>query len=382
MRHFVPTNRPLGDVATIRERRPGVWEVRSFAGRDQNGKPVQSSQTVRGTKKDAQRLAAEMTVCPSTMSSQRVSVAQMLDLWVENESPSWAPSTERDQLSRIKLVKSDRIASVLLPRLTAVEVDRWHSRLTKQGVGEGSIRNQHLVLRASVTLAVRWGWIPTNVVAIARLGKRKTQPRGALTADEVRSVMASAEFLVDAGKLEPQAAIALRLAAVTGARRSELAALRWTDFDAGRLTIDSSIAIVRGGTERSTPMLRDDPTKTANRRVISLDASTVRALDALRATFGAYGSWILSAGQDPVNPDRITAWWRRSRDAAHVDSRSRLHDLRHWSATTSIAQGHDIRTVANRLGHANPSMTLRTYAHAVESTDVPIATTLGLVLDE
>lgn len=29
---FVPTTRPLGDVATIRERRPGVWEIRSFAG--------------------------------------------------------------------------------------------------------------------------------------------------------------------------------------------------------------------------------------------------------------------------------------------------------------------------------------------------------------
>ena len=40
-----------------------------------------------------------------------------------------------------------------------------------------------------------------------------------------------------------------------------------------------------------------------------------------------------------------------------------------------------IRTVANRLGHANPSMTLRTYAHAVEAADAPIALTLSRVLD-
>ena len=369
-------------MATIRERRPGVWEVRSFAGRDQNGKPLQTSQTVRGTKKDAQRLAAEMTVRPSSASAQRVSVAQMLDLWFENESPAWAPSTERDQLSRIKLVKGDQIAALPLSRLTAVEVDRWHARLMKRGVGEGSIRNQHLVLRAALTLAVRWGWSPTNVVAVARLGKRKTQPRGALSLDEVRSVLTSSASLVDAGKLEPQAAIALRLAAITGARRSELAALRWTDFDAGRLTIDSSIAIVRGPSERSTPTLRDDPTKTANRRVVALDAGSVRALDVARDAFAQYGPWILSTGPQPVNPERITAWWRRSRDAAGVDGRWRLHDLRHWSATTSIAQGHDVRAVANRLGHANPSMTLRTYAHAVESTDAPIANTLGFAIDE
>lgn len=213
-------------------------------------------------------------------------------------------------------------------------------------------------------------------------GRRKTQPRGALTTDEVRSVIASAASLVEAGNVEPQAAIALRLAAVTGARRSELAALRWTDLNAGRLTIDSSIAILRGGAERSTLTLRDDPTKTANRRVISLDASTVRALEALRISLGAYGPWILSPGPDPVNPERVTAWWRRARDGAGLDSKWRLHDLRHWSATTSIAEGYDIRTVANRLGHANPSMTLRTYAHAVESTDAPIAATLGFVIDE
>ena len=55
-------------MATFRERRPGVWEVRSFAGRDQNGEPpLQTSPTVRGTKKDAQRLAAEMTSRPSSV---------------------------------------------------------------------------------------------------------------------------------------------------------------------------------------------------------------------------------------------------------------------------------------------------------------------------
>ena len=41
-----------------------------------------------------------------------------------------------------------------------------------------------------------------------------------------------------------------------------------------------------------------------------------------------------------------------------VDPKWRLHDLRHWSATVAIGQGHDVRTVAGRLGHAYPAMTL------------------------
>lgn len=368
-------------MATIRERRPGVWEVRSFAGRDQNGRPVQTSRTVRGTKKDAQRIAAEMTVRTPTVSAVRISVSEMLDLWADSARAAWSPGTEQNQLSRIRLVKTDRIASPSLSRLTAMDVDQWHARLERQGVGEASIRNRHLVLRAALTLAVRWGWVPTNVVRVARLGKRKTQPRGTLSDDEVRAVLISALSLVAAGKVEPQAAVALRLAAVTGARRSELAALRWEDFDEGRLVIDSSIAILRIGDGSRRPTLRDDPTKTANRRVVSLDAGSIKLLNSLKVGCDSQTPWILSSRFDPVNPERVGAWWRRARDGAGVDARWRLHDLRHWSATTSIVGGHDIRTVANRLGHANPSMTLRTYAHAVESADEPIARTLGHVID-
>jgi len=65
-----------------------------------------------------------------------------------------------------------------------------------------------------------------------------------------------------------------------------------------------------------------------------------------------------------------------------LETRWRLHDLRHWSATLAIGSGHDLRTVANRLGHANPAMTLRVYAHALDIADQAVAQTLGAALDE
>ncbi|HXY28852.1 MAG TPA: site-specific integrase [Acidimicrobiales bacterium] len=369
-------------MATIRERRRGVWEVRAFTGRDATGRPTQVSRTVRGAKRDAERVAAELTLRPATAAA-KTTVGELLDLWIDQQRGAWAPSTARDQQSRVGLVKADPISRIPLVRLTAVDVDRWHARLARAGAGEGSIRNQHLVLRAAVTQALRWGWVTTNVVAVARLGRRKQAPRGALGDDEVRLVLGAAEELVATGEVEPVAAVALRLAAATGARRSELAALRWKDLDDGRLTVDSSLAIIRHGSPgaRVTPTLRDDPTKTGNRRTVTLDKATEGMLVELRRSQGACGPWILAVGERPVNPERITAWWRRARDRAGLDQRWRLHDLRHWSATTSIANGHDIRTVANRLGHANPAMTLRVYAHAVESADGAVADMIGHVLD-
>ncbi len=346
------------------------------------------SKTVRGGRRDANTVAAGMTLTTATATatasaSAKVTIGQLLELWVDQQAPSWAPSTEQNQLSRVRLVKADPIANIPLVRLTAVDVNRWHARLARGGVGEGSIRNQHLVLRAAVTQAVRRGWVTTNVVAVAHPGRRKQSPRGSLSTDEVRRVLATADELVESGKVEPAAGVALRLAALTGARRSELAALQWDDLQDDHLTIDSSLAIIRHERAGSpaTPTLRDDPTKTANHRTVSLDPVTVERLGYLRRDYAQFGPWILAAGDRPVNPERLGAWWRRARDAAGVDQRWRLHDLRHWSATTAIAQGHDIRTVGNRLGHANPAMTLRVYAHAVESTDGPIAEMLGHVLD-
>ena len=47
----------------------------------------------------------------------------------------------------------------------------------------------------------------------------------------------------------------------------------------------------------------------------------------------------------------------------------------------AITSGHDVRTVAGRLGHANPAMTLRVYAHAVEGADQALAATLASALE-
>ena len=99
----------------------------------------------------------EGTGVPPARSDGRT-VADALDAWTETYTPTWAASTVRDQTSRVPLVKADKIARAPLGKLTVADVDRWHSRLRAAGVGESSLWNQHLVLRASLSRATRWGW--------------------------------------------------------------------------------------------------------------------------------------------------------------------------------------------------------------------------------
>jgi integrase len=58
----------------------------------------------------------------------------------------------------------------------------------------------------------------------------------------------------------------------------------------------------------------------------------------------------------------------------------RFHDLRHFSATQLIGAGVDVRTVAERLGHADASTTLRIYSSFLEERDRVAAEILGALV--
>ena len=79
-------------MATIRERDKGVWEVRVFTGRDAKGRPTQLSRTVRGSKRDAQLVAASLEAGPSSKDAGRT-VAEVLAAWQEVNGGVWAPAS-------------------------------------------------------------------------------------------------------------------------------------------------------------------------------------------------------------------------------------------------------------------------------------------------
>jgi len=358
-------------VATVRERKPGVWEIRVFTGRDASGRPTQISKTVRGTKREAQRVAATLEARPPSNAAGRT-VTDVLSAWRDVNQPVWAESTRRDYESRIARIESDPIAEMPVARLRVADVERWHARMRKTGVGEAAIRGRHSVLRAALTQALRWEWIGSNPASQAVLRQPKRAPRSAMTPDDVRAVIASAR------EIDPAAGVALRLAAVAGLRRAELAALQSSDLVGNQLTVDSSACIYRKDGES---YVEDVATKTGNTRTLTLDAATVDEIAALRTTREQASPYLFSDTDGPANPDRIGWWWSRARERSGIERKWRLHDLRHWTATTAITSGHDVRTVAGRLGHANPAMTLRVYAHAVEGADRALASSIAATLD-
>lgn len=92
--------------------------------------------------------------------------------------------------------------------------------------------------------------------------------------------------------------------------------------------------------------------------------------------------WLFTAqpdGSTPWYPDAVYTWWRRIRRTAGV-SGVRFHDLRNYNATQLLATGVDVRTVAGRLGHADPSITLRVYSHFLLERDRDAAEAIARLL--
>ena len=67
--------------------------------------------------------------------------------------------------------------------------------------------------------------------------------------------------------------------------------------------------------------------------------------------------------------------WRRLRTKAVAKQIRplKLHCARHTFATLALEGGRSIRWVAETLGHADPALTLRTYAHVLDREDDDMA---------
>jgi integrase len=130
--------------------------------------------------------------------------------------------------------------------------------------------------------------------------------------------------------------------------------------------------------------------KNGKARTIALEPETVAALrkwrQRLRHERMAWGEGWTDSGFVFVREDGTPLHPHQVADAFDAAVRRsgqptiRFHDLRHGWATISLQNGVNVKVVQERLGHANPSITLSIYAHATPDVQAEAAATFaGLV---
>lgn len=371
---------------SIRQR-GSAWELRVYLGADPvSGKPRYVTRTVRGGKREAQKTLNELVVAAQrgTLARTRTTVGELLDAWLDLARADFSPKTVRETSGMIERYLRPALGDVPLDKLTAATLDRYYRSLLASGgqngrpLAPGTIRRVHGILRRALTQGVRWAWLGVNVASSASPPRVPAPTINPPTPTQLARLQASIE--AD----DPEFAMFVRLSAITGARRSEMLALRWPDVDLARGVLSISRGLVVG-----PDGLVEKDTKTHQARKVALDAGTVEALRAHHSSVAdraarcgttlAVDGFVFAGdvvGRTPWFPDSAS---RRFRQACRrIDLHGvRLHDLRHYVATRLMSAGVDVRTVSGRLGHRNAATTLNVYAHFVPESDQKAAEVLA-----
>ena len=381
----IPTMGSRG-AGSLRQRDTGRWEVRVSVGVDPvSGRSISRSVTVVGELADARRrqeeLAAQATALRLSQQQPLRTVGELLERWMSAEH-DWKPSTWSGYRLAVRRLSADMFAgrapaSVTPPVLRAA-MRAW----SEQGMPTTTISLHVRTLRSAFSWAFHERLLASQPLAGFR-GPAQPEPRRDVPLEVVRELLAAADHDARARTLgererhqAEQVRLLLRLAADSGARRGELAALRTTDLH-GRL-----LHIERGVSDEIVTT-----TKTGRSRRITLGAATAQLWHEQVTTWQQHlgdqrlGAWLFSADLDHRTRLRAStlSHWFRAFVLKHGHPGVCLHALRHTVATTLVADGHLLQA-QQRLGHAEASTTLRQYCHALPLHDQDIADHLDQLL--
>jgi integrase len=302
----------------------------------------------------------------------------------------------RDELAIATLVSYEktlhRWASLFgkklpLASLSVLHVEAGMTAMLKGGADQKplsarSVRLARTVLGTALQAAKRWKLRVDNPAMDSEAPKSTTgvsRRSKAFSEQEVASLLVAARS--DSGaKLFHGVECAVILLLSTGLRRGEFLGVRWTDLntEAGTLRISRTVVTKANG----EPLIREGGAKTfGSLRTLALSPVT---LEALRKHRIAQSELALSLGREfdrshglifpewtgrPMWPATITARFVRLNRMAGIKGRPALHAFRHTHATSLLAAGVDLATIAERLGHSTPTTTLSFYSHTDKTKD-------------
>jgi len=381
----------------ITRRGKNSWRLKLEVASDVPGKRKIHYETVKGRRQDAERRLTQLLAqadAGTLIEPSKETVQQYIESWLgrsseKNEPPSLPAGLSPKTAERYRQLAEQQVyphlGSIVMQKLRPAKVAEWHDALLKSGGKKGkplsarTVGHAHRVLHRALERAVEREVLPRNVAGVITPPKVEEDEVEILAPDEIGIVLRS----LQGHELFPIAAVDL----ATGLRRSEILALPWNniDLDGAALKIDVALEETRAG-------LRFKPPKTKRgRRKLSIPASAVAVLREhrrtqleLRLALGlgrpAPGALVFcNPDGSPIKPSWLSYTWRNT-CASKKLPRVTFHALRHTHASALIAAGLDVVKISRRLGHADPTITLRTYAHLFEKNDTAAATAIELAL--
>jgi integrase len=296
-------------------------------------------------------------------------------LFADYVEQSWWPSLHHLELTTKAAYRSNLDAHFLpyfgaypMSAITPSVVQGWVNQAVQNKLSPRSIRKYHTLLHSLFKAAVRDRVIAYNPCEASSLPKVIKSRREPISPEQFEKLLTAI----------PEQHRALLLVGIeTGMRWGELAALRPRHLD----VINQRIVVAETIVEISK---KDSPTgqrytvkpypKNDQHRLIKITPELTALLELRIASLALRSDDLLfpSTPRDPKQPTSRNTFrtrvWRPALEAAGLPLTMRMHDLRHANASWLLAGGADLKTVMDRLGHAQITTTQQ-YLHTLDSAD-------------
>ena len=214
-----------------------------------------------------------------------------------------------------------------------------------------------VAFHAPLRYAVEDGWIGRDPMARVELPNevKLTQRLPSLTYADIEALAQKAKELT--GRMDDAALV--QMLAYPGPRIGEATALQVQDID----FVAAEASIARTWTVDREGKRKLGPPKTWEQRSIPIPNFLLVELKSLCAGKEPDDYVFTSSRGGAIDGGNwYNRVWREIRNETPAASLT-VHDLRHVSATLSIAAGADVKLVQHMLGHKDANETLNTYAH-------------------
>jgi integrase len=263
-------------------------------------------------------------------------VADLATRFERDYLPRKRPSTQRVYRQQIRTDILPAFGKMKVAAVMHADVDGFHHRLSARAPTHAN--RTIAVLSRMFSLAIRWGWRSDNPCHGVERNQENKRHRY-LTGTELTRL---SEAL--AGLRDQNAANAVRLLLLTGARQGELLAAKWRDID-----LEAAVWAKPAATTKQAALHR-----------VPLSAAAVQLLSEMRTQTDDDAEWIFLARGGGHRP-HVNEAWIKARKGAKLDG-VRLHDLRHTYASVLASAGLSLPVIGALLGHSTPTTTHR-YAH-------------------
>src|SRR3954452_13764416 len=245
------------------------------------------------------------------------------------------------------------------------EIQRWVTTATENCLCAASVRKYHTMLHSVFERALRDRVVTFNPCAHTELPKVVKKKTRTLTPTEYVAILTA---------LPAQHRLMVETAINTGLRWGELIALKPRHLDLIKRTLTVEETVVEVSIKNSPTgarMLTKAYPKDNEPRTMGLPEGLATRLAAHIADRDLGPGDLLFATRDgtPLSRNTFrTRIWLPAIKASGVDFAVRVHDLRHAHASWLLAGGADLKSVMERMGHAQIQTTQK-YLHTLPDTD-------------